>query len=319
MKRLVPIAALAVLACAAPASASALRAGPGTAQGLTVTGGSAYAILATDERNGPFTLVRSDGDTITTSRRFGTGDSIFPDVAASRSGRVQVLWGRSISAGQSYLVASLSGEESPLGSGTGPGRLLVGEDGPEVAYPDRDGNAALAGRPLTFDGPFRRHLPLDAEEGYVLDMAQTRQVTELRVLGEDAPRQAVAVAGGRRTLAGTLTVAGGRIHVAYMRRGRAYLATAAAERDARWSVTRLPGPGGGNGAAAVTRSRGRTVVAYAQAGEIYVHDGRLRRLTFTRAGDADALVAADPDSGELYVAWTSRVGDEYVAMVERLG
>jgi hypothetical protein len=60
-------------------------------------------------------------------------------------------------------------------------------------------------------------------------------------------------------------------------------------------------------------------VAYAQAGEIYVHDGRLRRLTFTRAGDADALVAADPESGELYVAWTSRVGDEYVAMVERLG
>jgi hypothetical protein len=234
---------------------------------------------------------------------------------------VYVSWGRSISGGEAYEVASGVDEGAPFGAGTGPGRMYLGEAGPALAYPDRDGNAVLAGERLSFDAPARRHFPLDAEDGLVLDMAQTRDFTELRVLGERAPREPVAVAGGRPTLAGTMTVAGGRIYVAYVQRGRAHLATAEVDRDSGWAVRELPGPGGGTGPAAVVRTGGRTVVAYAQRGEVYLHDGRLRRVTRTDDRESDVLAAPDPESGDVYVAYTRRdrgTGEES-ALLERLG
>jgi hypothetical protein len=141
------------------------------------------------------------------------------------------------------------------------------------------------------------------------------------VLGPDAPRAGVDVAGGLRALNGTLTVAGGQIYVAYTKRGRAYLATAQADRDARWSTQPLPGPGGSTGGAAVVRSRGRTVVAYSQRGEMYVYDGALRRLTRTAGRDGEPVAAADPDSGAVFVAWTRRDEDTDTdtALLERSG
>jgi hypothetical protein len=296
------LAVAALLALAGPAPA-AVRLDDGPALALAAAGGQAFAVVESGPPTDPFALVRSSGTAARELRVFGTRGALFPDVAAGPGGRIHVSWGRSISAGEAYFVATGVDEGEPMGTGTGPGRLFVGADGPAIAYPDRDGNAALSGVALTFDAPFRRHLVLDHEEGYVLDMAQTQRFTELRVVGRDAPRKAVDLGGGLRPLDGTLAVAGGRLYVAYTKRGQAMLASADAAPDAEWSVQELAA-GGITGGAAVVRARGRTVVAFAQRGDILVHDGSLERLTRGPALDADPLAAADPETGEVFVAWT---------------
>lgn len=300
------LAALATAALTLPAGASgAGKLGRGKAHAITAHDGQAWVAVESGPASDPYALVRTSGGRGTEERFFGARDAIFPTVAAGPAGRVHFLFGRSISGGERYWLGRGVDDPEAVGHGTGPGRLWVGPDGPQLAYPDREGDATLDGAKLTFDAPHRRHLPLDLESGLVLDMAQTRKVTELRVLGEGAPKAAVDVASKRRALSGTLAVDGDRLFVAYTKRGRAYIAQAALDPEARWTRRRLPGGGGSSGSAAVVRAKGRTYVAYSQQGEMYVYDGRLRRLTRSRGSDGSPVAAGDA-GGSVFVAWTRR-------------
>jgi hypothetical protein len=299
------LALLATLFAAAPAAA-AVSLGAGPVHAITASGGQAWVVVESGPPADPWALMRSTGSGSSEVRLFGTSDAIFPDVAAGPGGRVFFSYGRSISGGERYFVGAGVDEAEEMGEGTGPGRLFVGSGGPQLAYPDIDGDATLDGRKLTFDAPHRRHFPQDTEDGLVLDMAQTRRFTELHVHGRGAPRATIDVSGGRRALTGSMAVAGDRIYVAYTERGRAYVAEAERERDARWDVQALPGPGGSTGGAAVVRSQGRTVVAYSQRGEMYLWNGTARRLTSSPDRDGEPVAAADPESGAVYVAWTRR-------------
>ena len=144
----------------------------------------------------------------------------------------------------------------------------------------------------------------------MLDLAQRRLASTLRVLGPDAPAAPVLVSGDREDLEGSLAVDAGRLYVGFLRHARAYLAGARLAPDAPWSVRRLPGPGGGEGAPAVARSGGRTYVAYAQGSrrrDVYLAriDDRTRvtHLTADPRDDTRPMIAPAGD-GRVFVGWT---------------
>lgn len=317
-------ASVLVAALAAPAPA-AVRIGEGPLHALTASGGAAWAVVESGRRGPAFTLVRSAGAGAGVVRRFGQRNAVFPDVGASATGRVFVSWGRPVSGGEAYELASGSGAARVLGiSGTGPARLDFSSPGeePQIVYPDREGDVARQGEALTFDAPARRHHPLDAEAGLVLDVGQTREFTELRVLGPGAPEAAVDVMGGIPSISGAMALGSGRVYVAWLHGGRAKLAVAQRAPDADWSTLELPGPGRGGGTASVVLSNGRPLVAYSQRGDIYVwrQGRRARRLTRGNARDADPRAAVDPRTGAVFVAWTRRTRGEDTldAVLERL-
>jgi hypothetical protein len=322
--------AAALLTAATPAAASPVRlgAGPNGLLALAAHEGVAYAVIGSADRERPFTLVESSGRDVRVVAGFGVARSEFPDVAVADDGRVGVLWARTSAGGEQY-GAQVAPEAAPadpqagpveqLGDGTGPARLAL-DPAPVIAFPDLVGDAALtdsdAGyRTLTSDGPYLRHLPLDLAVGpdgpLVLDLVQRRRWSALRVLGQGAPGAPVVTIARLDELDSTLAVDGDRLYVAYLRGGRAWLAAAALAPNATWSRRRLPGPGAGDGAPAVVRTRGRTYVAFAQGGRrrgvflstLGAGTATTRRLTIDRLHDTRPFAAAAGD-GTVFVGWT---------------
>lgn len=344
MLRPFAVAVLAALA-AAPADAATIRLSTRDAEvhALSVTGGLALAIVDSGLRAPPFELVATRGGGSNSIGRFAMRESEFPDVSVDKFGRVVAAWSRPISGGAAIeaLAVDLAGAEpfGPvrwLGESTGPPRLAVSDGSPVLAFPDRNGNLALISGPtdggaerpaagrtpyvLTTSAPARRHLPLDLVIGpdgpLVLDLAQTRALTELRLIGPGAPAAPITSARGVRALPAGVAADDARIVAAYLSSGRVVFATARA--DGTWSRRRLPGPGGGIDPPAVMLAEGDALVAYEQR----VPDRRARRssrrlfltrisggrvtttrLTRSQANDRRPIAAADP-VGEAYVAWT---------------
>ncbi len=193
------------------------------------------------------------------------------------------------------------------------------------------GNVVIGDKTLTSDGLEHRHLPLDVAavdgEPLILDMAQGADASTLRVLGEDAPDGAGAHGFGERAdLEGSIAADADRIYVGFLRGAVAYLATAERRPGARWSIRRLPGPGGGEGAPAVARSGGYTFVAYGQGArrrDIYLarigaSSTRLTHLTSHPRDDTRPQIApARRRAGVRRLdARTARCGDRYRPAVE---
>ena len=336
MRRLLLVVVL--LLAAAPAHGRA-RLATGTVHAIDASGRDAYALVDSRDAQRPLAIVRSDGRRVRRVALVGEPGAEFPDIALAAGGRIVAAWARAISGGEALAAARfgwspyfLPGEPEVLeaGQSTGPAKLAAAGDRAVLAFPDRAGDiatTALAGPPaaavLTADAPAIRHLALDAtmgEEGpLVLDLAQRRRRTTLRVLGPGAPPRAVVSIGGLRHLSGTVAAAGDRVAVAYMSSGRAILASS---RGGRWTVRRLPGGGGGEGAPAVGITGGEVFVAYSQkvrsSREILLFgpDGA-RRLTRGRGDDRDPVAATGP-RGTAYVAWTRLVRGRATALLRRV-
>jgi hypothetical protein len=320
------------LALAAPAPAAVTLGGaPGGLRALTVAGGAAYAVVGSGEPAAPLELVRSAGAGRSTLQRFGEPGADFPDLATGLDDAIVVSWAQPVSNGERYMVARSPGAErgalgapQTLATGTGPGRLALGLSGePMIAFPDVDGDAALADgvaaeARLTASAPERRHLPLDmvvdgAGRAFVLDLVQTGDSSQLVLLGPDAPTAPAVSVPALRGLPATLAIDGGRAYVAYLLDGHAHLASAPLEPGGRWGSRRLPGRGGGAGAPALVRTGARTLVAYTQRqrhgrGDVFLAtEGprrlRVRRLTRTRADERLPFAAASP-AGDVFVGWS---------------
>jgi hypothetical protein len=319
------VALLVMLMVPAPAAAAVRVAAGGQAYSLAASRGMALAVVDSGDAAQPFDVVRSTGRGASILGGFGGADAEFPEVAAGEDGRAFVGWATPISGGNALRAAPVAAldELLPEVASTGPGRLAVGA-GVLLAYPDRDGDAALsvlatdrrvaAGEPvaLTTTAPQRRHLPLGVaavvEGALVLDLIQERDRTELRVIGPGAPSGPVFSVPALRHIPARLAVGSGRIAVGYLVGGRAHLAEA--RLGGAWSRRVLRGEGGGDGAPSPVVSRGRVSVAYTQrvrtAGartqrEVFLFTSSgTRRLTVTPGDERDALAA------DGYVAWTRR-------------
>jgi hypothetical protein len=292
------------LVAPAPAHAAVIGSGPGGLLALTAAGGTSYAVLGGRDPNRPLALVRGGGAPVS----FGAPGAQSPALAAGPGG-VLVAWSREVSSGLEYSFAPAGdpSEARILGTGTGPPRLAVG-DGPVLAFPDRNGDATLAGRPLTEDAPAHRHLPLDATADLVLDLDQRRAATQIRLLGEDAPEQPVISLARREDLEATLAVDGERAYVAFARAGRAFLASAELRADARWSTRLISSEV--TGAPAVARAGGRTYVAFARRGDVYLsHGSGAERI----GSGGRPLLAADAD--RVLLGWTR--GDDALLVAAR--
>jgi hypothetical protein len=275
-----------------PAGAAVRLGGPLVALGASP--GAADAVVGTSSRNLPFRLVRSGGRSATPLAAFGSLNAEFADVSGS-----EAVFARPTSTGFSYETA----DGTVLAQGTGPPVLTP--DG-QLAYPDADGDVVLGDVTLTATGPVLHHAPLDATDGAVLDLVQSRTRTELRVVGPKAPSEALTSLRGFHTIPATITSQGDTVYVAYRVNQRVTLATARA--GGRWQRRRVKTRGSLNGAPAVIRAKGRTLVATSQ--RIGKRRGIFvgaRRLTNTRFSDLDPLAATGPD-GRAYVGWTRQDG-----------
>lgn len=329
MRRLLTLcsaAAAIALASGEPAGA-AIRVERGDAElaALAVDArGTALAVVDRGGRSDPFVLVRVAGTRRERIDVFGAEKGEWPSVAAA-GGRALVAWARPISGGAELSLAregdgARLGEPGVAGFATSPGRLAVDAEGRAlIAHADERGDVALTGEDgavatLTADGPERRHLPLDlaltATGPLVLDLGQTRERSELRVLGEGAPAGPVTSVGALRHLHGALAASDALVAVTYLSRGRAVLATAAP--GGSWTRRRLPGPGGALDTPVPVIDGDRVHVAYLQRSRrardvrlATLSDGRVRarRITRDRHDDRRPLAAVGP-AGELYVGWT---------------
>jgi hypothetical protein len=290
-------AVLALMAAVPPAHAD-VRLG-GELVALSAGRGGAYAVTASGKRNVPFRLLRSGGRSATSLGGFGSLGAEFADVAAGPDGPVTV-YARPTSEGFEYETTGSVG----LGEGTGPPVLTLDGDAPLVAYPDEDGDVVLGTTRLTDSGPVLRHAPLDVADRFVLDLVQSSTRAQLRVLG--GPDDLVASAPGLTTIQATIAREDNRLYVAYRIGRRLTLATAEARPGARWTRRRIRTRGELNGAPAVIRAGGRTLVFTSQRTpqrrSIYIG---ARRLTRPRGSDLSPLAAKGPD-GRVYVAWTRR-------------
>lgn len=298
------------------------------AYSLTVSRGYAVAAVDSGDRDDPFLLVRSSGLGRSALGRFGGRNAEFPALAASRGGRAWVTWGVPVSGGARVHVAPVDdlGDPLPEVVATGPSWMTFQGNAAVLAYPDENGNAALATLPirgegrsrkpvpraLSSDAPEQRHLPLGvaaSDDGpLVLDLVQRRDRTELRVIGEGAPSGAILSLPLLRHVPARMAVLGDRIAVGYERSGRSYVATA--RLGGRWSRRRLPGSGG-EGAPAPMWAHEKLAVAYTRrvAGQrdVYLWTApRTTRLTTTPGDEREPLAAAGIGEGAAYVAWTRR-------------
>ncbi len=290
--------ALLCLAVPAPARAAtpvAIGSGPGGLLALAAQDGTAYAVIGRASAAHPLALVRTKGHGAGRAVPFGIAGAENVDAAPGPDG-VQIAWSRVVSSAFELSVTPASDPlaSTVVGRGTGPPQLDAGEP-VALAYPDQLGDATLGALPLTDDAPWHRHVPLDAEAGLVLDLDQQRGETQLRLLGPGAPG-APALGVSRLTqIEASLTVAAGRAYVALAVSGRAFLATVALQPRATWHLKRVAT--GVTGRPAVARARGRTSVAYAIRGTIYLDGRRIGK------GNRPYLAA---DGAALFAGWTRR-------------
>jgi hypothetical protein len=206
---------------------------------------------------------------------------------------------------------------------------------PDIARPSRATTpyAGPSSRALTADAPESRHRPLDmaltgaAAGALVLDLAQRRTSTTLRVLGTGAPKAPVVTIGGLKTIPAAIASDEDTIAVTYTLGGRVILATAA--RGGTWRRRTLAGSSRAEpaqGAAAVALDGGEPVVAWtrrprppATARDLYaLQGGKVRRLTATSGDDSAPLAAARP-AGGVFLAWTAHVRGRRVPLLRVLG
>jgi hypothetical protein len=290
--------ALLCLAVPAPARAAAPIAvghGPGGLLALAAQDGTAYAVIGRAGAARPLALVRSTGRSAGRAVPFGIAGAENVDAAAGPDG-VQVAWSRVVS---SAFELSVTPARDPLrstvvGRGTGPPQLDAGEP-TALAYPDQVGDAVLGLQTLTADAPVHRHVPLDAEAGLVLDLDQQRGETQLRLLGPGAPARPAVTVPRLTDLDASLAVVAGRVYVAFAISGRAFLARAPLQSCASWRLERVAT--GVTGRPAVARHAGRTYVAYAKRGTIYLQGTRIGK------GNRPYLAAG---GRVLFAGWTHR-------------
>lgn len=326
MKRLAAGIAAVLVTPAVAAAAPVRLAESANVYALTVAGGLAVTAVDSGDVDDPFTLVRTSGRGRNVVGRFGGRNAEFPALAAMPGGRAYVTWGVPVSGGAHVTVAPVDdlGDTLPQVYVTGPAHMDIRSGAAVLAFPDREGNAAVAtlpvsgenrsrrpeARALSGNAPHRRHLPLGvaatAGGPLVLDLVQERDRTELRVAGAGAPAGAILSLPLLRHVPARLAVEGDRIAVGYVRSGRSYLATA--RLGGSWSRRQLPGSGG-VGAPAPFFSGGALRVAYTRRvlgqRDVYLWSGgRATRLTATPGDERETLAAAG--DGRAYVAWTRR-------------
>jgi hypothetical protein len=297
VKRWWGIVALAALWLAAPARAAGpvvLGSGPRGLLALAAQDGTAFAVIGASDAARPFALVRSSGRGAGAPVAFGEAGAENADVDAGPDGPV-VTWSREISSAfeLSLVRADDLARPQEVAEGTGPPHVDAQAAAPRLAYPDLTGDVMFGAARLTDDAPEHRNLPLDARQGLVLDLDQQRDATQLRVLGDQAPTQPVVSLASLEGLDASLAADEAHVYVAFVRAGRAFLATAERRPTARWSTRRLAD--GASGRPAVARAGGKTHVAYARHGEIHLDDETLG------AGSRPLLAA---DGGDVLVGWT---------------
>jgi hypothetical protein len=277
---------LAVPAAVAQAAAP-VKLGSGRLLALAARAGVGYAVIGRNDPSRPLALVRSNGSGAGRPTAFGGPGAENVDMAAGPGG-VEIAWSRTVSSAFQYFTASAQDIAHPkdAGLGTGPPQLDQGR----LAFPDRVGNATLGGDVLSHDAPEHRHLPLDAAQGLVLDLDQQRRSTQLRLLGSGAPTSPILSLARLADVDATLAVANGTAYIAYATGGRTFLAT---QNGDAWSTRTIAA--GTAGRPAVVRANGRTSVAYARNGAVYLDRTRLA------AGGGPALAA---DQGRIFAGWT---------------
>ncbi|WP_028061699.1 hypothetical protein [Candidatus Solirubrobacter pratensis] len=258
-----------LVSLAVPAAADAaapVKVGDGPLLGLAARGGAAFVVFERDSASTPLALVRSSGSSAGRPAAFGGPGAENVDMAAGAEG-VRIAWSRTISSAFEYFVAPAQRLADPesAGFGTGPPQL---DAAGELAYPDRVGNATLAGRPLTDDAPEHRHLPLDAAGGLVLDLDQQRTHTELRLLG--GPSRPILSVSRLADVEASLAISGHTAYVAYAIGGSTLLAT---QRGDGWTTRRIAS--GTSGRPAVARAGSTTYVAYARNGAVRLGGARI--------------------------------------------
>jgi hypothetical protein len=244
-------------------------------------------VIGRETASKPLALVRSGVSGAGRPTAFGGPGAENVDMAAGPGG-IDVAWSRTVSSAFEYFTAPVQDLADPTtrGLGTGPPQLDRGE----LAFPDRAGNATLANQPLTQDAPEHRHLPLDAAQGLVLDLDQQRTSTQLRLLGPGAPARPIMSLARLADVDAALAVADGAAYVAFATGGRAFVAT---QNGDGWSTHRIAS--GTSGRPAVVRASGRTSVAYARNGAVYLDRTRIG------PGGGPALAA---DGARVFAGWT---------------
>jgi len=291
------VAAIVVLGLVVPgvARAAPVKLGDRPLLALAARGGEAYAVIESGDPASPLALVSPGAR----PQPFGAPGAESPEIVAGTGG-VEVAWARQVSSGLELLAGDPAAPK-PIAVATTPPQL--DGDG-TLAYSDRDGNVVKGDGRLTNDAPEHRHLPLDAAEGRVLDLDQRRTITQLRLLGPDAPNLPALSLPRLADVQGSLAIAGNAAYVAYALDERIYLATAALEPQARWTIRKLSNDGAGR--PAVVRTARKTYVAFSRAGGIYVNGKRIGN------GGRPQLAT---DGTEVFVGWTREGG----AMLEKAG
>lgn len=285
---LLRVALIVVLWLAVPGVARAatpVKLGDKPLLALAAHDGAAYAVVESGEPASPLALVRPGQR----PQAFGGPGAESPEIAVGTQG-VMVAWARQISSGLELF-------QTPAGTtitATGPPQL---DDDGTLAYPDRDGNVVKGDIRLTDDAPEHRHLPLDAARGLVLDLDQRRRLTQLKLLGPNAPNAPALSLPRLADVQASLAIANNRAYVAYALDERIYLATAPLQPQARWTTRKLANDGAGR--PAIARTAKRTYVAFSKAGGVYLNGKRLG------SGGRPYLAT---DGTEVFAGWTHEGG-----------
>jgi hypothetical protein len=277
------VALIVVLWLAVPgvAQAAQVKVGDRPLLALAAHDGEAYAVIESGDPAKPLALVRPGARPET----FGGPGAESPEIAVGPEG-VRLAWARQISAGLELFEAP----GGAIATATGPPQL---DDDGSLAYPDRDGNVIRGDAKLTEDAPEHRHLPLDAAQGLVLDLDQRRTITQLRLLGPNAPNLPALSLPRLADVQASLAVGGDDAYIAYALDDRIYLATAPLESQARWTTRKLSNDGAGR--PAIARTARRTYVAFSRAGGVYLNGKRLG------SGGRPQLAT---DGTEVFAGWT---------------
>jgi hypothetical protein len=284
MRRVVVTVAI-FLVTAAPAGAKTI--GRGEMLALGVQSGKPYAVLARGNVDMPFMLVAG-----TKKTPFGIPGAEDPDIGPNSDGNLRIAFDRGVSSGLEFQAAPATAPNHARFAGRGTAAPQV--DGANLAYPDEVGNAVDGPATLTTDAPLHRHVPLDAQQGIVLDLDQQRDATRLELLGANAPTAPAISVNRLQDIDASLAIGDdGTAYVALAVNGRVLLATAKLDTTARWTVKRIATHA--TGAPAIAHVNGKTHVAYERNKAIYV-DSRRQGL------GAHPLLA--DDGSRMFAGWT---------------